>query len=762
MKLKANLLGNVVIWARSIRGRLIGSFIVFSLLTVAASALSYLSFQQVNVGFSQLQNESLPQLDQSLVLARLANDITVRVSMIASADDPTKLPNGGRVTAQQRNVLSNALTVLGENGADESYIAIIKQSFANLEINVDKLLGAKENQFELRAERAKIIGEARAAFATAVNSMGPIADSSANQLEQQLTAASQTGDSSLTSKLDEKFREIRNAWLVFSEANSVMGLYSEMASLQSPTAIKLTRGRFSSSAHRIGSALSELPSELQIDDLKLAANKLLAPGSSERTIFAIRSEEIDIAKRLLTYVEENQKRVDQLAGEIDKLVLQVKAQSSDQISSSGETVESAKLYLAILAIFSIVVSVAIAWRYVLNNLLRRLSTIHNAVSSLAAGEFDFRLGASEATQNDELGEIAKSVTIFRENAIAKIGAEKDALDQRQLAELERKSNAEKNAAAAEELKEVVNWLSNSMAFLAEGNLECAIPHAFPEPYEKLRDDFNRAVESLATTVSLITSSSDHIRKGTGAISAAAASLASRAENQAASLEETAAALSEVTQNQRRTADGATKAQDIVHIASSDAHRSATVVRDAIEAMSQIESSSEQIGQIIGVIDQIAFQTNLLALNAGVEAARAGEAGRGFAVVASEVRMLAQRSADAAREISQLIAKSSEQVIDGVKMVAETENVIKRIGAGVAQVNDVIRTIADSSKEQAAALKEISTTVHSLDQVTQQVAAMADASSITSGELASEAVELDRLTAMFALPKNGAGLRRSAA
>lgn len=179
-------------------------------------------------------------------------------------------------------------------------------------------------------------------------------------------------------------------------------------------------------------------------------------------------------------------------------------------------------------------------------------------------------------------------------------------------------------------------------------------------------------------------------------------------------------------------------------------------------MSQIESSSEQIGQIIGIIDQIAFQTNLLALNAGVEAARAGEAGRGFAVVASEVRMLVQRSAEAAKEISQLIVTSSGQVHDGVKMVAETESVITRIETGVTQISDVMRAIVESSKEQAVALYEISTTGHTLDEVTQQVAAMADTSSATSNGLASEAIELERLTAMFILPDHRGGIRRAAA
>ncbi len=199
---------------------------------------------------------------------------------------------------------------------------------------------------------------------------------------------------------------------------------------------------------------------------------------------------------------------------------------------------------------------------------------------------------------------------------------------------------------------------------------------------------------------------------------------------------------------RKTADGAMHARELVSTAKSDAEKGGGVVRQAINAMSAIEKSSQQIGQIIGVIDEIAFQTNLLALNAGVEAARAGDAGRGFAVVASEVRALAQRSAEAAKEIKGLISASSTQVEQGVDLVAETGKALERIFAQVAEMDSIVADIATSAREQATGLQEVNTAVNQMDQVTQQNAAMVEESTAASHTLSLETEELTKLVGRF--------------
>ena len=296
----------------------------------------------------------------------------------------------------------------------------------------------------------------------------------------------------------------------------------------------------------------------------------------------------------------------------------------------------------------------------------------------------------------------------------------------------------------------VEALGKGLAELAGNNLTHRMEEALDPAYEGLRADFNAAMGRLHELIGGIVANTHAIRSGTGEIAQATDDLSRRTEQQAASLEETAAALDEITATVRRTSEGARQARDVAARTKSDAERSGEVVRQAVAAMSEIEQSSRQVGQIIGVIDEIAFQTNLLALNAGVEAARAGDAGRGFAVVASEVRALAQRSAEAAKEIKGLISASAHQVGSGVKLVGETGDALSRIVAQVAEVSGVVGEIAASAGEQATGLAEVNTAVNQMDQVTQQNAAMVEQSTAASHALARETEELARLTGHFRL------------
>jgi methyl-accepting chemotaxis protein len=304
------------------------------------------------------------------------------------------------------------------------------------------------------------------------------------------------------------------------------------------------------------------------------------------------------------------------------------------------------------------------------------------------------------------------------------------------------------AAAAEAAALVVGSIGMGLERLAGGDLTYRLETVLPAAYEKLRGDLNTAMAQLQDLIKNIVTSTSGIRSGTGEITQAADDLSRRTEQQAATLEQTAAALDQITATVRKTADGARNASETVSQTKADAEHSGEVVRKAVAAMGGIEQSSKQISQIIGVIDEIAFQTNLLALNAGVEAARAGDAGRGFAVVASEVRALAQRSADAAKEIKTLISASAQQVGVGVKLVDETGQSLERIVGKVATIAAVVAEIAASAQEQATGLNQVNTAINQMDQATQQNAAMVEQSTAASHSLAQETDELVRLTGRF--------------
>ena len=363
-------------------------------------------------------------------------------------------------------------------------------------------------------------------------------------------------------------------------------------------------------------------------------------------------------------------------------------------------------------------------------------------------------------QRDEVGAMAEAVQRFKLAGIEKARLEADALSAGRLTEAERARTEAVQAEVAAQQSHVVELLGSGLARLSGGDLAHRIEDRFPADYERLRADFNEALVRLQDTMRAVAGSASAIRSGTGEISAASDDLSRRTEQQAASLEETAAALDEITATVRRTAEGARAARAVVGNARIGAERSGSVVRQAVEAMSGIETSSREIGQIIGVIDEIAFQTNLLALNAGVEAARAGDAGRGFAVVASEVRALAQRSADAAKEIKRLISTSAQQVEQGVSLVGQTGEALVAIVAQVAEIDGIVGDIAASAQEQATGLDQVNTAVNQMDQVTQQNAAMVEQSTAASHALSQETGELTQLMGAFSLGEPASSAPRS--
>ena len=351
-------------------------------------------------------------------------------------------------------------------------------------------------------------------------------------------------------------------------------------------------------------------------------------------------------------------------------------------------------------------------------------------------------------RKDEIGTMSRAVQVFKDANIEKGRIEHRAETDRAATERERARAETERRIISDQQATVVKSLADALKRLAAGDLTCDMTVAFAPEYERLRTDFNAAVAELRGVISTIIINTSAIRSGTGEISQAADDLSRRTEQQAASLEETAAALDQITTTVHKTAEGATAAQVVVASAKTEAERGEGVVRDAVGAMNAIEKSAQAISQIIGVIDEIAFQTNLLALNAGVEAARAGDAGRGFAVVASEVRGLAQRSAEAAKEIKGLIGASTLHVDKGVFLVRQTGTALSRILGQVTQIDGAVSEIAVSAREQASGLAQVNNSVNQMDQVTQQNAAMVEESTAASHSLAHDTAELEQLTARF--------------
>lgn len=297
-------------------------------------------------------------------------------------------------------------------------------------------------------------------------------------------------------------------------------------------------------------------------------------------------------------------------------------------------------------------------------------------------------------------------------------------------------------------------LSGALEQLSRGNLTFQIENTLASEYQILRDHFNKAFLHLLTTMQAVSKNMNDVGRSTNEISQASHDLARRTEQQAATLEQAAAALDQITSSIKSTSIDVDKAQNIVSTATIDAQRTGEVLKATIDAMSRIEISSKQIGNIIGTIDEIAFQTNLLALNAGVEAARAGDAGRGFAVVASEIRNLALRSADASKEIKLLISASEADVLAGVSLVNDTASLATKIVDQIKILSILMKTIHTKSTDQSTGLSEINVAVRQMDQVTQQNAAMVEQATAATHSLRLEADKLHKMLAFFKLANSG--------
>jgi len=386
-----------------------------------------------------------------------------------------------------------------------------------------------------------------------------------------------------------------------------------------------------------------------------------------------------------------------------------------------------------------------------NAIVNPIVGMTRTMTALAGGNNDIEVPALD--RGDEVGRMAQAVSVFKDAAIEKQRLERESDLTRARAETERRANDEQKAHDAADVEFAIDGLATGLSKLAEGDVAYRINETFVGRLDRLRTDFNSALATLQQTLASVGDNASAIHANADEIRAATDDLAKRTEQQAAAVEQTAAAVEEVTTTVK---DAAARAEDVgqrVERTRVGAEKSGEVVRRAVAAMEGISHSSHEITKIIDVIDDIAFQTNLLALNAGVEAARAGEAGKGFAVVAQEVRELAQRSADAAKGIKTLITTSTDQVDAGVALVGETGKALQAIVEEVREINEHIRAIVVSTREQSTGLQEINNAVNTMDRNTQQNAAMVEEQTATSHTLASEANTLNELLKQFNLGKD---------
>ena len=407
------------------------------------------------------------------------------------------------------------------------------------------------------------------------------------------------------------------------------------------------------------------------------------------------------------------------------------------VTLSEETAAAARAHDIRLLIMNIgfsiasIVVVSLSSRSVTRTIFNPIARLRAQLRLVADGDFGIKI--ADRMRADDFGEIARDI---------------DAISERVVIALQEQNELR------EEGEKVIERLRKGLTQLASGDLSERIETRFNEDYEPLRENYNETVDRLNGLLGEVISACGKIQHKSAEINQASDDLATRSEGQAATLEETAAALEEMTRSVNNTAENAQSIERAVRVTRRNVDESGRVVQTAIAAMTEIETSSSQIAQIISVIDDIAFQTNLLALNAGVEAARAGAVGKGFAVVAQEVGVLAQRSSQAANEIKTLITGSVEHVKDGVERVGSAGRALTEVVTNVNEISVMIEGISRETGEQARGLNEVNLGVSQLDKVTQQNVSMVEESSRSIETLNRETNGMTDLLTQFSLRAGG--------
>jgi methyl-accepting chemotaxis protein len=668
-----------------VNAKLQGAFGAVAILTVIAAAVAIFSFSATERGFERVSGHEVPVMTDALRLSAVSGEISAAAARFVSTKTAAEQGPIAATIALKRRQLSVLMEQLRGGRSASPAFATVETISQRLTANLAALEDAITERSRLRARLEGELDAAHRAHARISEKLTPIVDDSYFDV---VTTAEDVGKSGDRSKglIATQITELRNALEIAAQTHLVSSLISEAATAKQAAELVPIQDRFRSAA----SLLARATGGLKNDDLKKTVAELTAFGEGNESLFALRRQELAAAARADHTIEDNVAIQRQLDEAVTALVADAEASMKQGAAGLVESLNLTRSILLMVAFASVVAAGMISVFYVRRGLVRRLTSIGNAMQRLSAG--DVELDVPAVADRDELGEMGRSLEVFRASEIERRGfaARQDA---EQAAQRER-------AAAVERM--IAEFRATVTSVIAT-----------------VSDNVSR-METTARTLSGIAGEADNQAR---AASVSSETASSNVRGVAGAAEELGASIAEISQQ-------AAQANAVVE-------RASAIAQGANEQIGQLTDGANRIGDVVKLIRAIADQTNLLALNATIEAARAGEAGRGFAVVASEVKTLASQTAKATEEIAAhigAIQSATADAVDAIRSIGEVMGDISSftvsIAAAVEEQSASTRTIADSVQQAASGASELAgnmtTVTEAIEETNRAASAVLDA------------------------------------
>ncbi|WP_298721169.1 methyl-accepting chemotaxis protein [uncultured Ferrovibrio sp.] len=742
-------------------------------LTLISNLVGGLFFNRVQHTYAGITTTNLPAVVAALNLSSLSAELTAWAPALAAADDDATREKAAAALAQKQERLKQTLELV-KASTDAEQAGLIEEiektvDFLDSRMKlIDRIVTAKLGFIAQQNEIQHQLGEDFAAFQA---QMGPALNRAVQALRQQGT----TDDTAAAA----------NALIAANNAvNQAVGVISVAAQATVAPELENFSTQFAQLNAAVLEELSKAAKQFEINELQAVTSKLLSHGTGTQSLFQVRRSTLGRTAIIANTLAQARDAATELASKVEALVAAASAAADETAATAADQTTTAQIAMVAITVLCLGIAAAIAFFFIGPQITAPILRLTAAMRRLA--ERDWSVDLSDAKRQDEIGAMAAAVEVFKTSGQENERLQQEVEASREAFESERKAQEKLiedaigqivNAATAGDLSRRIDAdrlqgvmhtlgvgvnellatvdkalgdLGAMLNALAHGDLTHRISEGHRGVFARLASDANSLAEKLAEIVGSFAAASATVRDAAAEISGGSRDLAQRTESQTASLQRTAASMEEITATVRHTADNARQANLLASSAREAALRGGAVVENTVNAMGQIEEGARKIVDIVSLIDEIAFQTNLLALNASVEAARAGEAGKGFAVVAQEVRALAQRSADASKDIKTLIAASNAQVRDGAKLVNETGRSLTEIVDAVKSVAAIIEEISIASQEQASGLDEINDAVAQMDEMTQHNSALVEETTASAQALADQARELAASITFFKL------------